>query len=493
MNRSRLGCLTSSGFLATLVTLAAITGIAFTRGGRMFSPGPLNAQAGEALGGVTSHAQAACKDCHTAPWDPARMADLCTACHLDVAAQMRQVASLHGSVSHRSPDLGCSHCHPDHRGPDAPLTETSLAEFPHEALGYSLAGHQLKDAALSLSKGTREAFVCADCHPDSVASFDLAVCTDCHRQADAAFTQTHAADYGGDCMACHDGVDRFSKTFTHDNLSFRLVGKHIQTECVRCHINARALADFQSAPTDCLSCHRQNDPHQGQFGSDCGACHSTEAWKPANFDHNLAAFKLEGGHVEAKCEDCHRNGVFKGTPTDCYSCHAKNDEHNGRFGKDCGQCHTPNDWENAAFDHSQSIFPLTGAHTNVRCEDCHQNGVFKGTPTACVNCHADPAFHAGQFGTDCASCHSTTAWSPAQFNGQHTFPLDHGREASGTVSCATCHPDNFATYTCYGCHEHNPVEIQAKHLEEGVRDFQDCVACHPTGSEHEGEGGGGDD
>jgi hypothetical protein len=85
---------------------------------------------------------------------------------------------------------------------------------------------------------------------------------------------------------------------------------------------------------------------------------------------------------------------------------------------------------------------------------------------------------------DCASCHSTQAWRPAQYNQAHTFPLNHGE--NGVSSCVTCHPSAFTAYTCYGCHEHNEANVRSKHLEEGIPNFQNCMECHPTGSEHEG-------
>jgi hypothetical protein len=218
------------------------------------------------------------------------------------------------------------------------------------------------------------------------------------------------------------------------------------------------MADFQSTPTDCFSCHQKDDPHAGQFGMDCGACHKSDGWKPATFDHNLSAFKLEGEHATTACEDCHKNNVFKGTPSDCYSCHAQQDEHNGQFGTDCSACHTPSDWDNATFDHSRSAFPLTGAHQQVDCEKCHVNAQFAGTPSACVNCHADPVFHVGAFGTDCASCHSTTAWSPAIFNQSHPEPSvgegGNGINHGGTT-CLTCHPTTVKEYTCLSCHTDN--------------------------------------
>lgn len=413
--RTRLGCLTPTGIIAALLTAFVIAGVAFAQGGVLYSPGPLNAQAGEAIGGVTSHAEidGNCEACHSAPWDVMTMADRCTLCHVDVAVDMRVAASLHASINHKNPDLKCGHCHPDHRGADAPLTIATSADFPHEELGFSLRGHP--------KKVTGEAFACSDCHVQSLSTFNPLDCQTCHQQIDAAFTQAHTINFGADCIACHDGADRFGKNFSHDGFPFRLDGKHAQAACVSCHANARALADFASAPQDCFSCHQQDDAHLGAYGMDCSACHSPEAWKPAKFDHNLAAFKLDG------------------------------------------------------------------AHAAVACEECHRDNIFKGTPTACAGCHADPAFHLGLFGTECASCHTTNAWSPATFTGQHTFPLNHGE--GGTVSCVTCHPSSFTAYTCYGCHEHNQFEVQAKHIEEGIRNFENCMACHPTGDEHEGEGG----
>jgi hypothetical protein len=452
MHNSRLGCFTFTGIIAALITAVVIAVVAFTQGGVLYSPGALNAQSGEMLGGVTSHAEIGgdCKTCHVTPWGSLTMADRCTTCHVDVAAQMREVASLHGAMKSKNPRLNCAACHPDHRGADAPLTVATTADFPHEALGFSLAGHQFKV--------TREAFVCSDCHAQSITTFDPLDCQVCHQQMDAAFAQQHALDYGGDCLACHDGVDRFGKAFSHSQFQFPLTGKHLDVNCAQCHAGARAVDNFASAPQDCFSCHQKDDPHEGRFGTDCGSCHKPDGWKPATFDHNLAAFRLEGKHASVECEKCHQGGVFKGTPQDCYSCHRQDDKHGGKFGTDCAACHTPSDWENATFDHSRSNFPLTGAHQQVACEKCHVNAQFAGTPSACVSCHADPVFHAGAFGADCASCHNTNAWSPAVFNLSHPQPSvnEHGSGIfHGGATCRTCHPSSVSTYTCLSCHSNN--------------------------------------
>jgi hypothetical protein len=112
---------------------------------------------------------------------------------------------------------------------------------------------------------------------------------------------------------------------------------------------------------------------------------------------------------------------------------------------------------------------LTGAHVNVRCESCHGNNRFAGTPTACVACHGEPAWHAGALGTNCASCHNTSAWRPASFNLSHPEPRvkEHGTGINhGGASCQTCHPSTVRSYTCLACHSDN----QGGEGDEGKHD-----------------------
>lgn len=473
-NNNRLGCLTGTGLIAALITLFALVGVALSSGGQMFSAGDLSAQAGETIGGVTSHAQIPeCKACHSAPWESDTMADRCLSCHTDIADQMRNVAQLHGAITQKLASLACRDCHFEHRGATASLTDMGNNVFPHDEFGYSLKGHQLT--------AKNEAFVCSDCHGADISTFAPDSCQTCHNEIDIAFTQAHTLSFGTDCLACHDGVDQYGKNFNHNSFPFQLIGKHAEATCTNCHLDARTVGDLQSVPQDCYSCHFQDDEHAGAFGTNCGICHSAQGWEPANFDHTLSAFKLEGEHAGVACEDCHINNVFKGTPSDCYSCHQKDDEHGGGFGTQCETCHTPSSWDDASVDHNQFAFKLEGEHAEVSCEDCHVNNVFKGTPSDCYSCHQKDDEHGGQFGTDCSACHTPSGWSDVSMD--HTFPLDHGER--GNVSCATCHPTNYTTYTCYGCHEHTESRIISKHREEGISDFQDCVKCHADGREHD--------
>jgi hypothetical protein len=59
-------------------------------------------------------------------------------------------------------------------------------------------------------------------------------------------------------------------------------------------------------------------------------------------------------------------------------------------------------------------------------------------------------------------------------------------------SCKTCHTESLLSYTCYGCHEHTPGDIEEEHRKEGISNFQDCTRCHPTGLKEEGGEGGED-
>jgi hypothetical protein len=386
MHNNRLGCLTNTGIIATLITLLAIAGFALFSGGWMFSAGALNAdvKSGKSYGGVTSHAQITqCSACHASPFGADRMADRCASCHTDIAAQMFDVAKLHGAISQKSPTLACRDCHPEHRGGSAPLTDLGSNTFPHEALGFSLKGHQ--------QTASHAAFTCKDCHNEDVTKFTSDTCNTCHVQIDAAFMQAHTLAYGTNCVACHDGVDRFGRDFTHSGFAFQLNGKHASVTCAKCHLNAHTLADLKSIPQTCVSCHQKDDKHNGQFGSDCSACHNVDGWSGATFDHSLASFKLDGAHAQVRCEDCHKNGVFKGTPSDCVSCHADPTWHAGAFGTDCASCHTTSTWNQAQFNlsHPEPRAEDGGSgihHGNATCQQCHPTTVHENT---CKACHRD--------------------------------------------------------------------------------------------------------
>lgn len=445
MQNTRMGCLTLSSLITGAVVLTVIAGTILVSGNGMFSPGALNAVAGKTLGGVTSHAETGgdCGACHVAPWSPERMADRCQDCHADIATDMSKIARAHGEMLHNDSNLRCTHCHLEHRGADAPLTlEVATADFPHAVVGYSLKGHALT--------AEKKPFVCKDCHPRELVNFDPLLCTNCHVKLDQAFTQAHVQAWGQDCLACHDGMDTYTKHFDHGRVPFELTGAHVDVDCYSCHSQARTLLDLKSAPRDCEGCHATDEPHEGRFGTDCAECHTMQAWKPSIFDHDLTGFKLDGSHTEAACEDCHTTNPAE-LSMECVACHAQDDPHAGTFGRQCGACHKTTAWNDSPFDHNKSNFPLTGKHIGLDCEKCHKDNQFTGTTATCVGCHGYPSWHGSVFGANCLDCHTTNTWYNARL-GSHPW-FSHPHEGGMSMqNCRACHPVSVFESDCSSCH-----------------------------------------
>ncbi|GAB4480222.1 MAG: hypothetical protein OHK0031_01160 [Anaerolineales bacterium] len=521
MKEKRLGCMTPLAITATLITLLVIAATAFASGSGFFNAGSLNAQTGETvLGGVHSHAEIGsdCAKCHPAPWEPDSLGDRCAVCHTEITTQLADPASLHGLMLGSQKKLNCRSCHSEHKGPAAPLTDAEPKNFPHDKLKFALTSHPKRADGLAFacrdchSSGFSAAFQqsqCADCHQQMDAVFMAAHvieygqdclachdgvetlgkafdhnaltfplagkhaplrCAECHTnarsRADLKNTSPvceschlkddpHQGRFGAACGDCHNPAGwRDNVKFDHNLANFKLEGKHAAVACEKCHTNP---AQFAGTPSTCVDCHAKDDKHNGQFGTDCAACHNPSDWKDAKVDHSLFAFKLDGAHVNVDCLKCHVNGVFKGTPSECGACHAKDDAHSGRFGMVCSLCHSTTAWKPATFDHRLSRFPLTGAHASLACEKCHANGQFTGTPTACAACHGEPAFHAGMFSSSCEQCHNTNNWN-ANYTGSHPGISDEGGSGvnHGGQGCRSCHTVNLRTATCTACHNGNP-------------------------------------
>lgn len=477
MAKKPLGCLTSSGLIATVLTLAAVTMAALASGNSIFSPGSLSAQSsGTPIGGVNSHAELAetCDACHAPFWGDERMQDRCLTCHEPIAQEMSQPESLHGSFGET---IECEACHGEHRGPAGPLTAYEGLTYAHEGVGFSLLAH--------LPVLGSSPFDCRICHAESVREFDAAKCRSCHLEQDAYYLVEHIETFGPGCLNCHDGVDRYGKgVFDHQAMRFILEGAHQDLACKACHTNAHTIETLQKTLQGCLSCHAEADVHAGRLGPLCGECHTPAGWDQATIDHALTGYTLIGAHLEAECEGCHVDRQWTGLPENCFGCHAEQDDHQGRYGQQCDACHQPTTWSDVTFDHALSRFPLTGAHVQAACESCHKDAIFSGLNTFCAACHADPPYHAGLFSATCDSCHNTSRWRPTPYNGPHSFPYNHGGAGS---TCATCHPNALTGYSCFQCHEHNQAEINKKHREEGIGDFSNCLRCHPNGEEEEGD------
>jgi Class III cytochrome C family len=327
----------------------------------------------------------------------------------------------------------CMDCHtPDpHNGQFARRPDGGECASCHTVKGWKPSTFTVREHASSAYplQGGHARLECAQCHiakgKDTLFQIKFERCTDCHSDRHAG--QFVAAPYFNACERCHNLEDYKPSTFRlaqHKETHFVLTGGHIAVPCADCH---KESAAFQPKPAviyhwkilSCTSCH--NDPHHGQFNermqlaradgslAGCEACHTTKSWKElSGFDHSKTKFPLLGAHRATACMECHKppnlapklmNVDFKAAPNQCEDCHE--DIHGKQFAKAditrCAECHTSMKWKPSLFDHEKrTVFPLRGAHQNVRCAGCHKLTrvvssktvlFYKPTPKDCAACH----------------------------------------------------------------------------------------------------------
>lgn len=189
-----------------------------------------------------------------------------------------------------------------------------------------------------------------------------------------------------------------------------------------------------------------------ELATDCFACHAP----------------LRGARSE-RCIECHAlpdiglrttRGIPIATRT------VKTSFHQELIEQDCMACHSDHAGPRLT-QRSRKPFSHTLLRVAVRerCEACHRSP-------------ADSLHR--RISGNCQQCHEQTRWKPATFDHARLFVLDRDHD----TDCVTCHAGNdYSRYTCYGCHEHRPDKVRAEHLEEGIRDFENCVECHRSAEE----------
>ena len=317
----------------------------------------------------------------------------------------------------------------------------------------------------------------------------------------------HGDDFKIPCNKCHSPegweLDMEIYSFDHNTTEMPLLGQHTQIDCKLCHTSLV----FSRAQTECYQCH--TDMHEQTVGNDCGRCHTPNAWIVNNITdiHRQGRFPLLGAHLTAECASCHQSASnlrFEPLGVECVDCHMDEymattapDHAASNIGTECADCHGLNSytWTGAGFSHQ--FFPLTQGHDIQDCNSCHTTGDFSGTPTDCYACHqndylstSNPAHQEAGFSTDCMLCHTTSpGWSPADFTSHDGlyFPIYSGQHRGEWDSCIQCHEDtnNYASFTCLTCHEHNQSEMDDKHSEINDYSYNSvaCLECHPTGNE----------
>lgn len=402
------------------------------------SPGP--------LAGAHAKLDEQCDKCHTAGKGVAD--DKCLDCH-----KVAKTSRFHWAHAQEA-KKPCAGCHRDHRGRAFALVRwTPPKNFDHAATGYPLrAAHALQ--------------ACRACHSAPGKWMGLSTaCSSCHRDP-------HQPSLGARCEACHSD-SRFTgaERFDHERARFKLLGRHRQVACAKCHEADGVRGKFRGvAFAACADCHRE--PKSGHAGGkDCRDCHGNDSWAQVSRGsalelHQRTRFPLLGRHAEAACEKCHKPVLDKKLagptrpgskpgfgPVDsaCASCHR--DPHERRFGQDCKKCHGFLDFRllpAAPWSHDSTRYPLVGQHKKLACSACHSGSgayakkYFGRDGDTCLDCHKDP--HGGPFaslpaGDRCESCHSVQGFAPADYSvAQHAkaaYPL---QGAHRVVACGACHP-----------------------------------------------------
>ena len=196
-------------------------------------------------------------------------------------------------------------------------------------------------------------------------------------------------------------------------------------------------------------------------------------------DHIKTGYVLSGQHATAKCESCHINGIFRGTPRDCTTCHS----------------------EGSRYARSNVVKPVNHLPTQNSCDTCHvtrgfsaarfsHSGVRQGT---CATCHnglnamgKPPAHMPIAAASTCDNCHQPGGWKPTKWN--HTQIVVTGQ-------CATCHTGSYqgavgkpatathasVTGNCESCHTSTTSWIGAgggKPNHSLFTSATNCGACH---------------
>jgi len=320
------------------------------------------------------HESVKCLSCHKGPLYKEKTPTTCIACH-------RKDDVHKGGLGEK-----CATCHSEEKW--------KSSSFKHD-----------KDSKFPLL-GKHATTKCDACHKPGMKEKIATTCTGCHKKDDK-----HKGDFGSKCESCHKENDWKTISFDHTrDTKYLLKGKHDKVKCTDCHTGKLYQ---QKLSTDCISCHKKDDVHKEKLGQRCVSCHNEKNWKDAPIDHGRARFPLLGLHVKVECKKCHQTQLFRDSPSDCFSCHRKDDAnvHKLRLGKKCESCHNARSWKAWDFDHDKRTkFKLDGGHKKPPCDACHKKEVADrfDVPRSCAGCHDNDDMHRGELGLQCEICHVTS-------------------------------------------------------------------------------------
>lgn len=282
------------------------------------------------------------------------------------------------SLSFLGLEEGCNSCHGKAHGPQF---EEKVCTDCHIDRGWSLTKFDHEKQSQFKLRGQHTKLNCKACHHKDQTHKDFAPFEKIDGQCSTCHFDPHQGRSGKECNSCHQPeswkkfLDTKKTSFNHDKTRFKLVGKHGQVDCEKCHKD-RGHKDFRIGGFNlCTDCHK--DQHQGQFApSTCIDCHNLKGNFKQGFEHGKTKFPLETLHGEVKCAACHPKGDYQmGEKATCEGCHYE--VRTVMEGK----------WLNAE---KQPMGPDPMFRT-LNCGTCHkttEKGVsYSKVRKACVECH----------------------------------------------------------------------------------------------------------
>ncbi len=187
---------------------------------------------------------------------------------------------------------------------------------------------------------------CNSCHTPA-KGVEASNCIVCHANDGALLQREPTAFHGniGSCKECHtEHGGRIQHPIAMDHAALSRIGlrqlgdsgdeEFNQSEGLARYLIASRASSSQSR-LNCAVCHAKEDPHSGQFGSSCTACHNTERWSIAAFRHPSPRSR--------DCAQCHWGPPCPRTTHFREVCAQAADKPNAKV-HECYSCHQSTAW-----------------------------------------------------------------------------------------------------------------------------------------------------
>lgn len=186
-----------------------------------------------------AHRNARCNQCHVGISEDAKVDARCGSCHMN------------DDVHRGQQGTDCGICHGE-------LDWGHDVFFEHDLTRLPLLG-------------LHAVIACEQCHATPRFKDAEIVCSGCHAADDV-----HRASLGSSCQRCHNPNGWNLWRFDHGlETGFVLQGAHAEIDCHGCHGSGEVPA---ATTGGCGGCHARDDRHFGEFGPDCGRCHTDSSW-----------------------------------------------------------------------------------------------------------------------------------------------------------------------------------------------------------------------